>query len=412
MFTKDSLLHSLQRAFKVEQTSFRPRDEELQRIVERLAIELNQEEYTLGALTQFQAYVGGKERNLYRASLLDRAVLFSIAAQLSEQLESQLAPSCHSYRRGRSASTVLRLLVRATVKHRRAHPNPRDRGLFVVRTDISHYGESIPVDDDSPLWDLLDSVLKDPLLIRWVRQAIVQPVIQGDGQIQRLARGTPTGSPIQPPINNLYLSKLDHALSSLEGGFYARFGDDMLLMHPERGVCEEAFRILEQGCVELGLSLRPEKTTKIFFNGAGRQGEGGYRGSPHIDYLGGRVHFLKGVCPQPKKLKELLTGVKRRVINVSAAQIGIEPEERGRALCDLVRRSLDPHEALADANAVELLHWGADHHARNEIRRSLQLLIAESLAQRRGRRAFRQFPPRLLRAWGFPPIGLSQGATR
>ena len=78
------------------------------------------------------------------------------------------------------------------------------------------------------------------------------------------------GSPLQPSICNLYLEALDRTLEALPGGFYARFGDDMLFAHPSGASARAATEHVARLLGELRLELNATKAHDLYWNGAGR----------------------------------------------------------------------------------------------------------------------------------------------
>jgi hypothetical protein len=242
----------------------------------RLARAVHRGEYRFGPVVPRQAMVSGSVRTLYRASVLDTIVLGVLAQKLSIRFEPFLPQSLYSYRKGRSSWQAALDLTRFLRKHRTAHPKAKERGLYAIRRDIRRYGESIPTDDSSLVWSELEALLATTgfddrdALVALLKQAIRPTVVAPDGSQAIHATGVPTGSPLQPVFNNLYLAPLDRVLESITGAFYVRFGDDILFVHPDPLIVKEASETLDNIAKDRGLEVHPEKRIDRFFNGAGR----------------------------------------------------------------------------------------------------------------------------------------------
>jgi hypothetical protein len=272
-------------------------DLEPDEFLRRLAREVSTRFYAFGPVVPCRAFIAGKQRTLYRAPPLDDIVLGALARVLSAAFDPALSPQLYSYRRGRSRVDALRAFRRYLRGHRAQHPDPRTRGLYVLRRDIHDYGDSIPCHAGSALWPQLTAaveragIVSDERIWQWLRGAFRPPLRRG-AFLERPERGVPTGSPLQPLACNLYLGPLDALCQAIPGAFYARYGDDVLFAHPS---AEIASTLAEQidACIErLGLWLNHEKSGAFYFTQPGRPAaDARFRGVPVIDYLGVRVDF-------------------------------------------------------------------------------------------------------------------------
>jgi hypothetical protein len=362
--------------------------------------------YALGPVREKSAWIAGKQRRLYVAGLLDTVVLFALASLLSRVVEPRLSRRLFSYRRGRSDAMLLNELGAYVRAHRQACPEPQQRGLYVVRADVAAYGDSIRVDDASPLWSELRTLTEACAGARFYAlvQRALRPIVHGmDGSSGRRERGVPTGSPLQPAICNLYLTPLDQALGAVEGGFYGRFGDDLLFAHPDASIARGSLGTLERRLGERGLKSGEAKRDLSFFSATGRPGADWpeARGAQHVFYLGARLDFSGRVGLHPRKFRDLLLALKRRVTSADEllAQHELERDERLRLLCSVVNATLDPRSLTADRRAVALAAT-SDRSQLAELDYLIALFIAERVSQRRGPRAFRDVPYHELRAAG------------
>lgn len=375
--------------------------------------------YEFSVVEERRAHLGGKWRQVYRASLIDTVVLSVLARTVTALFDSDLSPRVYSYRKGRSSRQAIRDLAGAVRAHRAEHPLPQRRGLHVLRRDITSYGDRIPVHDGSPLWPQLEQRLASagcppghylqPLL----RGALRPEVQYLDGRRRRPERGVPMGSPLQPAVCNLYLRPVDAALERL-GGYYARFGDDLIFLHEREQVARAASRELQERLPALELELNQRKTQDLFWNGAGRPPEARVseheRGTTHVDYLGARVSFHGGVALGEHKLRRVRRELRERAHASERLLRELPWLERCRAVSEAVSLALDPRSPVALPLAAALHAESDDRGKLAELDHWLARTLAEALSGQRGARAFRRVPFRELRERGL--VSLVQRRVR
>jgi hypothetical protein len=384
----------------------------------RLAAEVGAGAYAFSPLTPRRAVLGGKERTLYRAGALDSIVHAALARVLQAQIEPGLGDEVHSYRSGRSQWSACRALCAYLHEHARARVDPRTRGVFVVRRDIERYGESIRVDAGSPLWPLLDAGLDAERagyrgdLRAFVRAALRPPV--RSATLAPLAVGIPTGLPTQPVVANLYLVALDSALAAWPGGFYARYGDDLLFAHPDRDAAEKAAQRIDEQLAQLGLALNASKSRALWLTRTG----GPHPRAPTCDaaqrvpYLGFDVGF-EGARLRADKRRALWLSLRARLDNTSRLLARADERTRADALCAAARAALDRRSALADRYAGWLDVEIVSLEDLKQLDHMLALAVAERVSSQRGVRAFRACPPaRLYREHGLPSLVRAFTAAR
>jgi len=339
-----------------------------------------------------------KERALFVFSAADLVLHGVIAGLIAEASEPRLSTRVFSYRRGRSSLAAVRQLARAARRHAAARPDPRERGLYVVHCDVESFGDSVPLAPDAPLWAALRGVLGDgqtwPLV-----EACVRPPIAADGPAEAW-RGLPTGSPIVPPIANLYLGPVDRALEALPGGFYVRYGDDLLFAHAEADVAGAALERIDATLAALRLRVNPKKRRLLFWNGAGRP-SAAWPGATSIDALGLRVAWDGTIGLPRRKLREVLVDARARAVRSRAL---LPAGARGPAVAAAVAAALDPSSPFAHAYAGLLRAVVTDRRQLAQLDHLLALAVAAAAGERPGVRAFREAPPRQLRAWGLPSL--------
>jgi hypothetical protein len=375
-------------------------------LARRLARDVKAGRYAFSPVQPRLAYIEGKLRALYLATPLDDIVLGALAQVLSEACEPTWSAHLHSYRRGRSpwsAIDAFRGYVRA---HRAERPDPRTRGLFVLRRDVRAYGDAIGVDAESRLWLQLADALRradiepTPPLLAWLRSAF-RPALETETGPERFewpTRGVPTGSPLQPIACNLYLSPLDQLCEQVPGAFYARYGDDVLFAHPDAGVVESCMPALDACIAALGLELNADKCAAYYFTGAGRASPArAFRGVSGCDYLGVRVDFRGSTTLKRDKLHDLLDDVQQRLARSVLPLRAADAAGCAAGLCRIVNAALDPAHPLSHPSASALRMRVDDRGQLRDLDYKLARLVAQTLSGRPGVRAFRSHPPRVLR---------------
>jgi hypothetical protein len=329
-------------------------------------------------------------------------------------MEARLSPALYSYRAGRSSAQAVRALAAWVRRHRRQHPDPRDRGLWVVRADVRAYGDSIPMHAGSPLWPELRALVGGGEPAAWTAiEAVIRPLVAGaDGPCQPIV-GVPTGSPVATALANLYLVPLDCLLEGDPDGFYARYGDDLVYGHLDLASVRAALARAEQLLAARGLQLNRDKLRLCWFNGAGRRHPAApeLAGTTRIVYLGCRIGFDGTIGLPREKATALLRELRHRVRRTAALVAGAADADRLRAVCGAVARAVEPDSPVAVPHAA-LLAAVDDRRQLHELDYWIARAAAGALAGRDGVRAFRAVPWRRLRAAGLPSLVVRRNRGR
>lgn len=378
-------------------------------LCQAIANDVRRGQFRLSPLRRSELVVDGKRRILHRPELLDALVLGAISARLTGLFESLLSDAVYAYRPGRSARLAVERLARLLHDHRRRVPQ-KQRGLFVLQRDLSAYGESIPTGPDSALWPLLERALRGlpdanerGVLRELTKAACCPTVLSADGALV-LGRGLPTGSPVQQPLQNLYLVPLDERLSE-RSLFYARFGDDLFLAGADQAAAEAAAADLDAGVADLGLRFNANKSRNLYFTKPGRPctSESRLVFSPtsHVEYLGKRIDFDGRLGFSRKRLRQLLQRSRVRIDNTLAlASKETALASVAAGLC----RALGGDDGLADPAVEALRTWVDDRKQLRQLDAQLALMCAEALAGVRGVKAFRHTRVKELRAAGLSSL--------
>lgn len=371
--------------------------DERDRVVTLLARALGDGSFRPGIARIGVATLGGKPREIARVGALDLLAHAVVGDVLAERIEPELSPCLWSYRRGRSAWQALRAIARHVRAHQRERPDPRTRGLHVLRSDVRAYTDEIPIGDDALVFSEIERVLALDAPASAMVRALLRPEIEGS--VARRTRGLLFGLPTTTVCANLYLAPLDEALGVL-GGMYARFGDDVFFASDRAEVVQEARRILERILGERGLEPNRKKLRVLYWNGAARPSASFSEATPttEVELLGGAVQWRGTIALPRRKWSAVLRDLRARVRQT--ARLAEGESEREALLASVVNDALDVRSPLAHAHAPLLADLVSDRVQLRQLDHLVALAVAEALTGRRGPKAFREVPPRALRRIG------------
>ncbi len=360
-------------------------------------------------------FVEGKARDVYAFPLTDLLVHAAVAGIVEDAARPLLSPFLFSYRPGVSWVDAVSLFGSYVRRHRRAEPDPRRRGLHIVRRDIDAYTDSIPVDASSPLWPMLWRLFHPdgeppPSPARTVVEDVVRPLVSApNGGSFRLVRGVPTGQPVSCVLFNLYLHELDLRLDSVPGAFYARYSDDILFAHPDPAAAAEAAAEIKHAAGRLRLRLKEEKSRDLFLTAAGRGAEPGLpaeRGTIFVPFLGMDVAADGTIALGREKTRALLRDLADRAGRTARILKGRPADAVGKAVCGVVNRALKPGSGPFRQRSADILRDIVTH--RPQFRHLDHLIARAVLRAVTGQdtpRAFRQVPYRMIRGdWGLASL--------
>jgi hypothetical protein len=351
--------------------------------------------------------IHGKPRLLYQLRLTDRIVHGVVSTLVNERVQPQLSDRLYSYRRGQHWWKAVADFARYVRAHRRIRPDPRARGLYVMRRDVQKYTDSIPVGDRSPLWQQLKDLLglepqrdkRSANCWNLVRNVVRPETYSEGGFLYQNVYGLPTGSPISTTLFNLYLMPLDNALGSIPGAFYARYSDDILFAHPDASVVRHAIDQLESILKERRLSTNRNKDEDFYFTGAGRASSVwvSATGTTGIAFLGCHVTFEGTVSLKSSKVHQLLSDLRTRVERTLKALPVEDAAMAGPTVCAMINAVLDPETVCRQKSALLLRSVVTHRPQLKDIDYHVARIIAETLTGESSVRAFRQVPYRKLR---------------
>ncbi|HLB43767.1 MAG TPA: hypothetical protein VJK49_00155 [Candidatus Limnocylindrales bacterium] len=385
--------------------------------------------YRIRPAVMREIVVEGRRRTVFEFPLLDLIVHGVVADLLTDLALPRLSPSVYSYRAGTSWMAGVSALTAYLRRHRRERPDPRMRGLYVLRRDVDAYTDSIPLGARSAIWGQLDALLATGDSARgWLPptdsdrrliEEVVRPtVLSDDGAPATRLHGVATGQPIASVCFNLYLADLDRELGAVPGGFYARYSDDLVFCHPDADVARAASQRLDELMVSLRLRFNEAKRHDLYLTGAGRAAAQWpeARGTTSLSFLGMLVSHDGTVALGRRKTRGLLRDARRRAANTARAVGGQEEDVRGRAVSSVLRRLLDPDDPFLAGSAAPLLaRVVTDRHQLDALDHQLAGIVATAVSGRAGPGAFRSVPYRRIRSeWGLRSVrrARDRGGTR
>ena len=382
------------------------------RVARALARDVSRGRYVLEPGELRTIRVRDKLREVYTCRLTDLVVHGVVADVVREATAPSLSPRVYSYRLGTSWAAPVTRFAAWLRENRRAEPDPRRRGVYVLRGDVDSYTDSIPLLPGSPLWPMLERHLGAPLHPLVV--GVVRPPLRTPDGIVRRDRGLPMGQPIAPVLANLYLGALDAVLAAEPDGFSARYGDDFLFAHPDPDVFAATVAGTADVLSGLAMTVNATKRRLVYLTPAGRPAPDGVAatGAPDVTFLGARIRADGTVGLDRGKVRALLRDVDQRSAATAATVRPAPREAVGRAVCAAVNHALRPRSGLAEQRSANLLRAVVtDREQLRQLDHRIAGIVASAVTGRRGPRAFRDVPYRTLREeWGLRSLVVARNA--
>jgi hypothetical protein len=345
-----------------------------EQVIDSILASIGGRGFRLGPHRQTMLRLGGKVRAVFIPSWPDRILLMVMASVLVEKAEPALSPRVFSFRKGRSARAALGELG-AWLRAARRGP------VHLWRRDIERYGESIPRLGALAALERLQGFNSSPFYRSLMMQALSPTILEGG--FPDAAIGIPSGSPIVPPLENLYLRPLDDALSALGGGhFYARYGDDFLFASRDAAICRTASDLADAVVAGLRLRVAPEKRVEVILDA--QRGSG-------TDWLGMRLLAGGRTGTKPARFAECRRQLRRDIAALAQRAYRELPERPEALLAAGLRELLIGERGL---HLTELLHQQQNPDLLRELDRLIAARVVREL-QRCGhlgkRDAWRRF---------------------
>jgi hypothetical protein len=191
-----------------------------------------------------------KNRTVYVFEKNDKWLLQYINYVLNDVVH--VHQQCYSFQRNKDIRESIDYLL-----------NLNREGLVCIKTDISNYFNSIPIDEKNQ-W-IQQNIGEYSSIVAMINNLLLETKVLVDGgEDSHLVhekdgeKGVMAGMPLAPLLSNLYLYDFDEAMDLRFQG-YARYSDDMVFFcKPEES--EQSMINIEKELNQRGLSLNLEKT--------------------------------------------------------------------------------------------------------------------------------------------------------
>lgn len=202
--------------------------------------------YTPDPYLEFDICERGKPRHIKAPSIRDRVFMHALCQDiLSPRIVPKLIYDNSAAIRGRGISFARRRVLVHLRRYYRKHGTNQG---YVLQTDFSSFFNSI---DHKLLYAYLCKYVPEPE----IRQLIYM-IIDGFGG----NTGIGIGSELSQVAGVLFPSFIDHYCTTVCGcGFYARYMDDIYIMHPSLDYLKQLFRKMCIIANSLQLSFNPKK---------------------------------------------------------------------------------------------------------------------------------------------------------
>lgn len=362
-------------------------------------------EYRPGPVDLWFLETKGKRRAAHMPGFADHVVGTALYNLLSRNARCYGLPGVYSYLPGMTNATAMRDLAAFIRTHRgRAAGRPP---VYVLQSDFEHYGDGLPMGPDAALWPILREVASLGVGRGGISSStwdlitgLARPVVtDSDGTTFTRLHGVAMGTPLVPLLSNLAVVPMDRAVSSIDGIFYARYNDDFLLAHPDRGALREADARIDAVLPALGVTrkLAKERRTALSGNGMPSAEDPAFRGGTRVDFLGLSVSHVGTMTVGPHRLRRLVARICARIDGAAAGLRSLPSAERARHLVQGVNVMLDPASPFAVPGLSGLLDATTDRAVLRDLDFRIARKIAQATTGHPGVRGFRTVSPHLLR---------------
>lgn len=321
-----------------------------------------------------------KKRELASFGIGEQLLHGVVAKKLIREIQSTFSPDLYSYRKGYTVEKAVFAFGKYIRRHLKKNKNVKVRGLYVIRGDVKSYTDNIPLDEASPLWKQLSE--KSTLPLTFLKQLLRFRVKEENGAEWSSVKGIPLGISLTPVIANTYLAPLDEKMGTLPGGFYARYGDDLLFAHEDLSTALLAKKLIESELHKLRLSFNQKKVRNLYFTGNGKPGN--WESTQTVEYLGYQITFRGEVGLTHDKKRRLLKSLRRRLNQSLPLLSSIKFKTEVVHLTNLILKEFfftTESYSLRSVNCRSQL---------KEIDYQVALMVSEFLSRKKGVRSFRE----------------------
>lgn len=277
-----------------------------------------------------------KERNIFSLSWPDKILDSVFSSLLTEVLEPNLSDRLFSFRKGRGNTHAISQLSEFISQSTENHKN-----LFVIKQDISNYGESI---NRTILKEKFFKLVgkQDDYIFKLLNNFLHPKLQNGIDDIIH-SNGIPTGFSITPVCENLYLSDLDKILDKKNDLFYSRFGDDIIIAANDQKSILSADSLISNYLSEHKLSVKPEKRISVCLNLCNHPNLEDFKLKRKVEYLGFSINKNGGIFLSEEKLSTLKKDFRATAKKAALANLKLPTEVKLRKIISSITIHLE-HE--------------------------------------------------------------------
>ncbi len=229
--------------------------------------------------------------------------------------------------------------------------------VYILRTDIVSYTDTIPTDEVSEIWHLLDNFIAwlDPLNVidnycyEIIKSRIKAPYKNKDGDIEHIKLGLPMGRALSTLVAALYLRDLDIMMSNIKNSLYVRFGDDIFWLSNNIENFNYGDNLLKQKLIDLRLSRSPTKEQYVTLTRSGAKYPATldrFKGAMAIEYLGLSILRNGLIRLSLKNIQKLKTLINDRIKNANKLlKCKMNNEERIKTIVSMLNQLLKPDDS-------------------------------------------------------------------
>lgn len=242
-----------------------------------------------------------KKRTIYTLSWPSKIVETLISTYIDKVFSDHYSEDLYSFRKGRSNLLALGNLSKFLKSN-------KDSPVYIYKTDISQYGESIDVKQLHG--DLRVILENEGSYIGDLVKYYLQPCYVEDSKVKKIKNGLAAGFSLTPVCENIYLMDLDKKIKS-DNILYIRFGDDILIASRSYNEINSAISILEKEAIKRKLNINPSKTSRIVFNKQNSQDNFVVRSK--VDYLGYSINSSGDLFLSDNKIYKFKLYIKNKL---------------------------------------------------------------------------------------------------
>jgi hypothetical protein len=384
------------------------------RFAKALAKDLKEGNYKISPALLKPIIIKGKERILFKFNLTDTILHGAVSQILNDHCLEIFSKNLHSYIRGRNYWKAIQQFAKFCSGHFNQNIPPHKKGLFILRRDIASYTDSIPVHEESPLWNILKIETAFPEkpnshekrawdYLTSVIRAEVKNSQKGPSFIQN--KGVPTGSPISTTLFNLYMIELDKEIDKINPGFYARYGDDLIVADQDIQKTRKIDILFKEILKKYHLKSKEEKENSIYLTIPGKHPDPvlapEYRGCDRVTFLGCDI-MAKGPIAISRKLeKEIIKETRTRLAQCKQLHPNIPDIKQKLTLyCKTINQMFEPDNRLAHKSAGLLKYAITDRSCLKRLDYSIARAILHAVTKDKSIKKFRQISIKDMRNCG------------